>query len=267
MKKLSEKLFGSIFVVIVIVAVISGSFAFFRPNISISSAGTPTGFALTAQPSISAGADRVVQVNSNVQLASVPSGRITYYSWEIKSPGGKTEKKFGRSVSFKPTETGSYVATILANPGNLRDTATITSLPQKDFQLYQGKLKVLQTEERTAKRPATTTNKRPVANILLVYPNPATEGGAIRFLAYAYDPDTGGSIRTYEWRAGSRILSTKSSFLATKIVPGTYTFFLTVTDDKGAKSLIATQRVVVKPVNARTITPLTGDGIAFWEVD
>ncbi|HIK00865.1 TPA: PKD domain-containing protein [archaeon] len=273
--KLIDKLFPGIFVAIVILGIISGSISFFRPNLEISSE-SPTAFALSiisptgsqvSKVLVSAGNDQVAQINSKVNLeAVVPSGaRVTYFSWQILSPSGKTESKFGRKITFDAKEAGNYFA-ILTYSKDVkdRDSAVITVLPKTEYSKFAQDLKIAQTEERTRKTTAAAVNKLPNARILLVYPNPAVEGGTIRFLAYAFDPD--GQIVSYEWRVKNRIISTKNSFTALKTAPGTYVFTLTVRDNKGATAR-ATKTVVVKPIDTRKPTPTADDGISFFEVD
>lgn len=150
MSQVGEKFLSSIFVIVVIVGIISGSVVFFKPSVDFSAEGSPSAFAVStpisptstaqktpfatklSQQTVSAGPDKTAVLNSNVVLeAVVPSNvRVTYFTWKIVSPSGKVENKFGRKVTFQAKETGKYIATLTYSRAPLKTSkVTVTVLP------------------------------------------------------------------------------------------------------------------------------------------
>ena len=299
MQTLKDHLGRSIFLLIVILGVVSGSVIFFKPNLDTSTEGSPSAFAISlpsfpsqssgertvsapalrtvrptaiqksssvgSQSAINIGDDKVTSVNTKVTV-EVPAGlKATYFSWDITSPSGKKETKFGRKITFVPKETGNYFASLTysKNPSD-KFNLVVTSLPKAEFSTFSKAYTALQGAEASSKRTPSGTNKAPQAKILLVYPTSPTEGQAVRFISYAFDSD--GQISTYEWKVGANTVSTNGAFTALKTVAGTYNFVLTVNDNKGAK-ISDVKKVVVNSLDKTQKTPQNNDGITEWEVD
>lgn len=299
MQTFKDHLGRSIFLLIVILGVVSGSVVFFKPKLEASTEGSPSAFAISlpslpsqssgertvsapalrtvrpttiqkissvgSQSVINIGNDKVTSVNTKVTV-EVPAGLgATYFSWDITSPSGKKEIKFGRKITFVPKETGNYFASLTysKNPSD-KFNLVVTSLPKAEFSTFSKAYTALQGTEASLKRSPSGANKAPQAKILLVYPSPVTEDKAIRFISYAFDPD--GQISASEWKVGESPISSKAAFTALKTTAGTYSFTLTATDNSGA-TVSDTKKVIVNPLDKTQKTPQSDKGITEWEID
>ena len=92
-------------------------------------------------------------------------------------------------------------------------------------------------------------NQNPVAYIISISPNPATEGEPISFVGEASDD---GTITEYEWTANNNRISTQKSFSYSSLTPGTYTIKFRAKDDDGIWSDYDSETLTVKSSSGQT---------------
>lgn len=99
-----------------------------------------------------------------------------------------------------------------------------------------------------------TTNSAPTANAGT--DKTVTYGSSV-YLSASGSSDSDGTIVSYEWKDGTTLLSTKSSFYISTLTTKTHTITLTVTDDDGSTG---TDTVLVN-VSAGNVSPTASAGI------
>ncbi|HMJ71557.1 MAG TPA: PKD domain-containing protein [Cyclobacteriaceae bacterium] len=214
-----------------------GSEAFDEIMVTVQPIGT------NQPPVVSAGSDKVLfepTTSTNINgLASDNDGNIASYLWvKIGGPAAALANSSTASLSVSGLVAGQYVFRLTAT-----DDDGATAFDQVSITVFPG-----------------TVNQNPVANAgsnkTIVAPSSATS-----LSGSGFDPD--GSIASYAWIQKSGPATTidninSPTLLVDGLVPGVFTFQLTVTDDKGATgSDIAT--VTVVPVGANQ-TPVADAG-------
>ena len=159
-------------------------------------------------PLADAGHDQNITVGETVMLDSKgsfdPDGTITAYRWEANGRVLSTHADFNTSDFTVGTHTVTLIVTDDHN-ATATDTVTITVNPPQ--------------------------NCPPVAEAGV--DKTVETNGSITITGRGSDPD--GTIQKYKWKEGSKVLSTRASFVYTAPnTAGVHTLTLTVTDNRGA---------------------------------
>ncbi len=165
-------------------------------------------------PTADAGADQSVKLGEPLTLdgsaSSDSDGEIVSYEWKVNDNILSTESSF----SISSLLAGDYVITL-----SVTDNKGAISTDNV--------------------RVSVEGNKAPSAD---AGADQQVNPGETVYLDASGSSDSDGSIVSYEWKEGSNILSTNSSFYISTLSTATHTITLTVTDDSGES---ATDEVVV----------------------
>jgi len=182
--------------------------------------------AAAAEPTSNAGNDQTVDLGNSASFdgsaSSDSDGEIISYHWDFNDGSESTEIK----PSHKYSTAGTYTVTLeITDDDGLKDTDTVT-------------ISVSAQQDPVADAGTDQT---------------INEGESVTLDASgSYDTD--GTIDAHEWKEGTVVLSSQSSFTKSDFTVGTHTITLTVTD---SQSLTDTDEVIITVQEGGTIVRVT----------
>ncbi len=192
---------------------------------------TVTVSAAAAEPTSNAGNDQTVDLDNSVSFdgsaSSDSDGEIISYHWDFNDGSESTEIK----PSHKYSTAGTYTVTLeITDDDGLKDTDTVTI--------------------------SVSAQQDPVAD---AGTDQTINSGESVTLDASDSYDTDGTIDAYEWKDGTDVLSTQSSFTKSDFAVGTHTITLTATDNDDNTD---TDEVIITVQEGGTIVRVTPSSVS-----